>query len=62
MLKSSGIVFSTITLYSIDHVYIYNFWYNFISFKDKMSSMLTFSNRSFILCGKIKHYHKKIDK
>ena len=36
--------FRTATLYDTDHVYIYNFWYNFISLKDKMLSISTFSN------------------
>ena len=39
MSKFSGIVFLIINLYGTDHVYIYNFWYNFISInKDKTSS------------------------
>ena len=37
-------------LYGIDQVYVYIFRYNFISLrKDRMSSMLTLSKRSFIL-------------
>ena len=50
MSKSSGIVLKKMnTLYRADDVYNYNFWY-FISLKkDIVSSMLTFSNRSFIL-------------
>ena len=36
-----------VTPCSIDQIYVYIFWYNFISFKkDRMSSILTFSNRS----------------
>ena len=41
--------FLIITLYGTDHVYVNDFWYNFISLKkNKMSSMSTSSNESFI--------------
>ena len=39
-----------ITLNGIDQVYVYIFWHNFISLKkERISSILIFSNRSFIL-------------
>ena len=49
MSKYLGVRFLIITFYSIDHAYVYNSWYDFISLKkDKMSSMSTFANKSFI--------------
>ena len=45
--------------FSIDPVYVDNFWYNFISLKkDKISSMTTFSN-TFIGLKKSKKRKKK---
>ena len=49
MPRNKGIAYIIISLYGTDHIYVFRSRYNFISLKkDKISPMLTFSNRSFI--------------
>ena len=46
-MSKSFVFILIIILYATDHVHIYNFWYNSISFKkDKISSI--FTNRSLV--------------